>query len=493
MKTEDTIARFKDLTVMVVGDIILDVYLDGNSTRLSPEAPVPVVDVSQERYFMGGAANVAVNVRALGARVLFCSVLGRDSAGRRVIRRLNALGIDTQAVVCDPGRTTIVKERVMSAGQLLARFDKGSEDPLDKAAEQSLAGMLRTAYERCDAILIADYNKGVLTPGIIHEIGRLHAAKPAFMAVDSRRLGQFRELHPSVVKPNYREAVSLLGLPEVTDRIPQLRKHAGKLCRATGASLSVVTLDADGAAILSSGKMLCHRYPPPVVRPQVVGAGDTFISAMTLALVSNAKSKEALKIALAAASISVSKEDTACCSELELRSFFAHERKFIPSLTVLAEVCELYRRQGRRIVFTNGCFDILHSGHVSYLKKASRLGDVMIVGVNTDDSIRRLKGEDRPINPMADRIEVLGSLEVVHHIVSFGEAGDDTPVELIKVVRPDVFVKGGDYAEKVLPEARFVEQFGGRVELVPFLADHSTTGVIRRIRRAAAQAALRSS
>lgn len=488
MKTDSIINNFQGITVLVLGDTILDVYLDGTSTRLSPEAPVPVVDVQQERYFMGGAANVAVNLNALGARVTFCSVIGNDDGGRRVIQRLGSLGIRTDTIISAPERSTIVKERIMSASQLIARFDRGTENPLQHSTEELLIAQIRKAYPICDAMIIADYDKGILTSGIIESLAMLRGVTAPFLAIDSRRLGVFRKLHPSIVKPNYREAINLLALkPKVKDRVIQLKNKAQALQRATGSKLAVVTLDADGAIAFNTEKMVCHAYPPAVAHPHVIGAGDTFMSALTLALVCQANISEAITLSLAAASVSVSKENTACCSGLELRSFFVHQRKYVPSVDELREICNLYRRQGRKIVFTNGCFDILHSGHVNYLNEARKLGDVMIVGINNDDSIHRLKGAGRPINPIRDRIEVVGGLGAVDHITAFGRPDNDTPLELIEAIRPDIFVKGGDYAEKNLPEAPYVKKFGGQVHFIPFLPDHSTSGVIRRIQAAILQ------
>lgn len=483
-KIDHIVSRFSQPTVLVLGDIILDVYLNGSSTRISPEAPVPVINVSRQRCFIGGAANVAANLRSLGARVIFCSVCGKDAGAKRVVQKLDRMGISTENILLDAGRHTIIKERIMAHSQIVARFDRGSEDDIGPDTEAMLCAGLAAIYPHCDAVVIADYNKGILTEGVIETLQALRRKKPGFLAVDSKNLRRFRCLQPSVVKPNYEEAATLLGLPVTGGRarITQISGAAGRLAEITGAALNVVTLDTDGAIAFPREGDAYHCRAKRIAHPHVIGAGDTFISCLTLALISSAGVPEAVDLACAAACISVTKENTACCTGIELRSYFAHQRKTVDSLEDLAEICELYRKQGRRIVFTNGCFDILHSGHVNYLNRAGELGDVMIVGVNNDDSIRRLKGHNRPINPMNDRIEVLEALGVIDHIIPFGKPGDDTPVEVIKTVKPDVFVKGGDYTKDKLPEAEYVEKFGGEVRFLPLIPDHSTTNVIRRIR-----------
>jgi D-beta-D-heptose 7-phosphate kinase/D-beta-D-heptose 1-phosphate adenosyltransferase len=482
-KIDHIVSRFSQPVVLVLGDIILDVYLNGSSTRVSPEAPVPVINISKQRCFIGGAANVAANLRSLGARVIFCSVCGKDPGSKKVIRQLDKMGISTENVLLDPTRHTIIKERIMSQSQIVARFDRGSENDISPETEAMLAADLAAIYPHCDALVIADYNKGILTPGIIATLQSLRRKKPVFLSVDSKDLRKFRLLEPSVVKPNYEETARLLGLqPPGEDRLEWVRAHAGKLAPLTGAGLHVVTLDADGAIAFPRDGEPYHCPARPVAHPHVIGAGDTFMSALTLSLVCSAHVPEAVDLACAAACISVTKENTACCTDVELRSFFVHQRKTVDSLQDLQEICSLYRKQGRTIVFTNGCFDILHSGHVNYLNRAGKLGDVMIVGVNNDESIQRLKGHNRPINPMKDRIEVLEALEVIDHIIAFGAPDDDTPIEVIKTVKPDVFVKGGDYTKDKLPEAAYVENFGGEVRFLPLIPDHSTTNVIRRIR-----------
>jgi D-beta-D-heptose 7-phosphate kinase/D-beta-D-heptose 1-phosphate adenosyltransferase len=213
----------------------------------------------------------------------------------------------------------------------------------------------------------------------------------------------------------------------------------------------------------------------------VSGAGDTYLSAFVLTYISSGDVVVSTEVATAAATLAVKKESTAICSNAELKSFFNLQTKYIPDVQDLKELCDVYRSEGKRIVFTNGCFDILHSGHVTYLHCAKELGDVLIVGLNSDESIRRLKGESRPINPLPDRLQVLSALSSVDHIIAFGDETDDTPIPLIRTVKPDVFCKGGDYTKDQLPEAATVEESGGKIIFLTHIPDHSTTGIINRI------------
>jgi D-beta-D-heptose 7-phosphate kinase / D-beta-D-heptose 1-phosphate adenosyltransferase len=244
--------------------------------------------------------------------------------------------------------------------------------------------------------------------------------------------------------------------------------------------LSQLHLDTEGAIIFEEGRSPYRTYANPVPHSYAAGAGDTFVSALALALGAGAHTPAAAEIASAASSIVVCKEGTASCSSEELIEHFSTEEKFVNDAFQLTARIAYYRRNGLRVVFTNGCFDILHRGHISYLNKAKEFGDILIVGLNSDNGVRRLKGPDRPINSLEDRGQVLSALSCVDHIIPFDE---DTPAELIKVIEPDVFVKGGDYTRETLPEAPLVEKQGGEVVLLPYISDRSTTGIIEKIQK----------
>jgi D-beta-D-heptose 7-phosphate kinase / D-beta-D-heptose 1-phosphate adenosyltransferase len=478
------IERFRQPAVLVIGDIILDTYLKGTSSRLSPEAPVPVICIESRTDVTGGAANIAVNLCSLGARVSCLSVVGNDEDGSKALRMLQQLGVDCSAVVRDESRKTMVKTRVMAQSQILSRFDYGSETPIGKQAENQLIRFLLQEYKRFDIVLLGDYYRGILTDRLIEMIADLQRQNPKFLAVDSKDLVAFRMIRPTLVKPNYTEACRILNIPtQSTGRREQIFDKGRALYDRTEAEIIALTLDADGATIFEKGEYAYGSYAYPVPTPKVVGAGDTFISALSLALATGADIPVATELATAASSIAVRKDSTAACTQVELSTFFSRQEKLIGHPMELKKLCELYKAQGRKIVFTNGCFDILHSGHISLLNRSKELGEVLIVGVNSDDSIRRLKGNDRPINSLSDRIEVLCGLSSIDHVIPFGGDGLDTPLELIRAAQPDIYAKGGEYSRDTLPETSVIDETGGKIVFIPLVPEHSTSLIINKIHR----------
>lgn len=468
--------------ILVIGDLLLDIYLKGSSTRLCPEAPVPVVDVQERTVLPGGAANTASNLKALGASIVFCTVIGTDQEGDEAIFLLQKSGIGHTCIVRDASRTTITKSRVVSGAQVITRIDQGTETPVSQLTANRIGAHIEREYHDCDAIIISDYDKGVITAGLIDKLVELQKRHRKFIAVDSKRLSFFARLRPSYVKPNYNEAIKLLALPrKANERPAQLAEHADALYEALNAPLITVTLDSEGSVVIEDGKMVKVLPPPAVINPHVSGAGDTYLSAFVLSYLGSRSSKTSAIIATAAASIAIRKECTSTCSQLELKSYFNVHTKYVADLNDLRELCNGYHQAGKKIVFTNGCFDILHSGHVTYLHRAKELGDVLIVGLNTDDSIKRIKGKNRPINGLADRLKVLAGLSSVDHVIPFGDETEDTPVSLIREVRPHIFAKGGDYTKEKLPEADTVLACGGEIVFLDHVPDRSTTLIINKI------------
>lgn len=483
----DALDRFADLSVVVLGDALLDGYLEGSAQRLCREAPVPVVRIGRRVEVPGGAANTAVNLAALGARVRLVSAVGRDREGARLRTALEAGGVDTDGLLARDDRRTVALNRVIAGDQLLVRYDDGSSEPLSPEAERVVAERLDAALADADAVVLSDYGHGVVTPELVEVLAEHPSRSSAVLVVDSRHPAAYRRLRPTAVKPNWSEAVQLLGAGEldgVSERADGIAEQGERILELTGAQIAAVTLDCEGAIVFE------RRHPPHRTYAQVpqgsraTGAGDTFVAALTLALAAGASTPAAAELASAAAAIVVGKDRTATCTVPELRAQLMGRAKYLPDPAVLAERMDLYRRQGRRILFTNGCFDILHRGHITYLNRAKTLGDVLVVAVNDDGSVRRLKGPTRPINALEDRAQVLAALSCVDHIVPFS---GDSPVEALRTVRPDVYVKGGDYSYDSLPEAALVEELGGSVRILPFMEDRSTTGLIDRIRAEAAQ------
>lgn len=477
------INAFSSQKLLVIGDAMLDSYLDGTSERLSREAPVPVVTINQCIYVPGGAANTAVNVHSLGAQVAFLSVVGGDDEGDKLLQALQKSGVPIEHVLRVPGRLTLSKQRVLAGSQMLVRFDQGSTMPLDSETETRMIERLEKLFSECDALLISDYNYGVITPRLIAVLRELQRRTPRLIVVDSKHPQDYRDLHVTAIKPNYEETVSLLQLEKLQDdeeRIRQIQQQGRRILDLGRTQIAAITLDRAGALVFHRDDERPYRtYANPQPNSQAAGAGDTFVSILAASLAAGAHMEEAAELASAGAAIVVSKNGTAVCFAEELKDYFLGHEKFVTDMFQLTLKLSLYRRMGRKIVFTNGCFDILHRGHITYLNRAKSMGDVLIVGINSDDSVRRLKGSERPINTLEDRALVLAALSSIDHIIPFE---NDTPHELIRIIRPDIFVKGGDYTLETLPEADLVTQLGGKVHLLPYLENRSTSSVIEKIR-----------
>ncbi|MDQ4081650.1 MAG: D-glycero-beta-D-manno-heptose 1-phosphate adenylyltransferase [Actinomycetota bacterium] len=486
----ELVESFSGLSVAVVGDAMLDRYVEGETARLSAEAPVPVVSLVARRELPGGAANTAANLRALGARVSVVSLLGDDEDGAALVRALAERGVVTEGLVSEPGRRTLVKSRVVASGQMVLRLDEGSTRRARPDVEDALVARLGEAFAASDALVVSDYGYGVLTDRLIAALAGLQAESPRVLVVDSKNLAAYRAAGVTAVKPNYAQALALLGSlagdDDAARRTETIAASGERILDVTGAEVVAVTLDSEGALVLERGRPAYRTYARPNPDSRAMGAGDTFAAALALALAAGAHTPAAAEIASAAAAIVVAKQGTAACAADELLESVLGESKYVTERARLESVLRLHREQGRRIVFTNGCFDILHRGHITYLSRAKALGDVLVVGLNSDASVGRLKGPGRPINTLEDRAQVLAALSAVDHIVPFDE---DTPVELVKAVRPDVFAKGGDYTRAMLPEAPVVEAHGGTVHLLQYVEDRSTTGIIERIRKAEAVSA----
>lgn len=438
----DLIHSFTDLNVVIIGEAMLDSYLQGSSDRLCREAPVPVVAVSDRQDIPGGAANTAVNVRSLGGKPQFLSVVGNDAEWLLLQQALEKRGVSTAHIIAHPARRTFVKHRVIAASQMLVRFDQGSTEQIDTETEQLLIDRLSQLFPISDAIIVSDYGYGILTPRIIETLTALQAALPHILVVDSRDLTAYRQVGVTAVKPNYTEVVQLLNIPKLEGsnvRAEQIISQQERLLEITGTQIAAVTLDTEGALFFQQDNPPYRTYAQPKPDSRAAGAGDTFISALTLALTANAVIPAAAELAAAAAAIAVAKEGTSACSANELQGYFSAEDRYVNHLSDLVACVAFYRQQGQRIVFTNGCFDILHRGHITYLNQAKALGDILIVGVNSDDSVRRLKGSERPINALDDRIQVLTALSCIDYMIAFD---DDTPIPIVQAICPDVYVKG---------------------------------------------------
>ena len=497
----DTIVA-REPVVVVVGDVILDRWTVGAAERVSREAPAPVVRVTETIAVPGGAANTAVNARALGADVRMVALIGDDESGRVLRDRLEAAGVDTRWLVAVAGATTTSKDRIVGGDRVVVRVDDLAGPP--SAADTALLAEATTAAVQgripgtpdtiaaadgaaaADAVVVCDYDLGVDATAIVPVLER---DRPTTVVVDAHDLGRWRALQPDLVTPNAGEAAALLGrdLGQGAGRAETVVAARQEVLTVTGARNAVVTLDRNGTVLLEDTAAPAtdvHRTrATPASEQQASGAGDTFCAAASVALAVGTPVREAVSFAQAAADVVVREAGTSVCTADALVASVSAPAETVVDHDQLADAVEEARRAGRRIVFTNGCFDVVHRGHTTYLRQASELGDLLVVALNDDDSVRRLKGPERPINTAEDRAGVLAALACVDLVTVFAT---DTPIPLIERIRPDVYVKGGDYSPEMLSETEVVRAHGGEVVMVDYVAEHSTSAVVRRIRETAA-------
>ena len=476
----DIVDRFGHLRVLVIGEAILDGYLQGQSARLCREDPAPVVAIAQTQNVPGGAANTAANAAVLGAQVHFLSVTGCDRASQTLKTVLQQRGVKTASLIADPTRTTLAKRRVLSGDRLLVRFDEGSTHPIAGNTLNRFIEQLKHHFPLSDAIIISDYAYGIITPQILSVLQQLQTQHPRVLVADAKQLETYASVGLTAVKPNYDETRKLLNLPAKSgqQRLEQIFQHGPKVLKKAGAQMAAITLDTDGTLTFLQQNSPIRTYAKPAPNSHAVGAGDTYVAVLALALAAGANPSRASTLAATATAITTTEPGTTCCEPTALKRKLARAQKRIANSTELAATVRQHRTLNQRIVFTNGCFDILHSGHVTCLEQARSLGDILIVGVNSDESIRQLKGETRPVNCLADRMTVLAALGCVSYVVPFG---DLSPRELIRQIRPDIYTKGGDYSRQTLPETPLIEELGGEVIILPYLNNRSTTQLIEKI------------
>jgi D-beta-D-heptose 7-phosphate kinase/D-beta-D-heptose 1-phosphate adenosyltransferase len=483
LTTIDVVRGFQGLRALVVGDAMLDSYLEGGATRLCKEGPVPVVVKTGEHRAPGGAANVAVNLRALGAEVVFVGLAGRDRAAEELRAALRERQIDDRWLIEDSGCTTISKTRILADDHYVVRLDEGETRTCSATGRRQMLRAIEEAFPRCDLVVVPDYDYGAASDEVIACIRRLRAKRQIVYAVDAKDVRRFATAGATVITPNIAEAcaategTSPTGMPSAD---PARAKQVGRrLLELVDAEYVAITLAHDGVMLVERAGGAVHLSARPVRHAGDVGAGDTFTAAMALALSSGASVTQAAGIGIDAAGIAVTQRGTSAVRQQDLlRRVSLDDAAPSTSLSTLAAILDVDRFEGKTIVFTNGVFDILHAGHVQILQRAKRLGDVLVVGVNSDESVRRLKGQARPINHERDRLALVAALDPVDHAILFAE---DNPAELIRGLRPQVHVKGGDYTAEDLPEIEAVRQVGARVEILSLVEGRSTTNVIQKI------------
>jgi D-beta-D-heptose 7-phosphate kinase/D-beta-D-heptose 1-phosphate adenosyltransferase len=472
-------------TVLCVGDLMLDEFVYGEVSRISPEAPAPVIAVQRSETNIGGAGNVARNIASLGGRCIFAGLIGNDEAGAKLEAELaQHEGIES-VLVADPARPTTRKVRFVSEhfSTHMLRADWEHAAPASADIEQKLIDAIVPQLQRADIVLLSDYAKGVLTARVIRNVidAARKAGKRVIVDPKSPNLAIYRGA--TLLTPNRKEfAEATRSRADSDQSIADAARDAMILadCEAI-----LVTQSEDGMTLVPRTGEAVHVPAHPVKVRDVSGAGDTVAAALALALAADADWETALRIASAAAAVAVSKKGTASVTAHELRrkilphAYLAAEEKIVGPGGDLDVHLREWRKQGLRIGFTNGCFDILHPGHVKVLTAARGACDRLIVGLNSDASVRRLKGEGRPVQNEEARAEVLAALEAVDLVAIFEE---DTPLKLITRIKPSVLVKGGDYTREGVVGHEIVEAHGGEVMLVDLLDGHSTTSLVKRAR-----------
>lgn len=477
---ETLFAHCAEIRCLVIGDLMLDEYLWGRAERISPEAPVQIVDVLREELRLGGAGNVVHNLAALGAQVSVCSVVGDDQNGRELLEQFTHQQIDIQSVFQDPDRRTSRKTRVIAANQQIVRIDRESRDVLPAVVEQQLTDWIFAHAGEYNVIVLSDYNKGVLTPAVIAAVISVADATGIPVLVDPKGTDYSRYAGATLLTPNRKEAEAASGVT-ITD-LATLAEAAGVIMNATGLQYLLITRSEEGMSLFAKGGDIVHI--PTVAREvfDVSGAGDTVLAAVALGIASGFSMAESARLANVAAGIAVGKLGTSIVTPQEIIDAVSHAHKDshakIKSLDALYPLIEAEKKRGKRVVFTNGCFDLLHAGHVKYLQKARNLGDLLVLGLNSDASVRRLKGPRRPLIDQDERSHLLAALDCVDYVTIFEE---DTPLELIAVLKPFILAKGGDYSLDGVVGREIVESYGGRVELITFVDGKSTTHIIEKI------------
>ena len=490
----ELVQRLGHPRVLVVGDVMLDRYVWGNAERISQEAPVVLLRADKREERLGGASSVATLLQALGANTGLVGLVGNDADGVRVRQILSQLGIDASGVVTDPHRPTTVKERYIGRAQArhpqqMIRVDYENREPVTGTAERDLAAAVAEQIRTADIVLVSDYDKGVCTPGLLASVIARAAGRGTRVIADPTRGGDYAKYRGcSAVTPNRLEAGLATG--RTISTTDDALRSATELRDRLELEAGIVTLDKDGMALAHADGRTAILPTRPRQVYDITGAGDMVMAALGLALAAGADYEPAIRLANVAGGLEVERIGVATVTRDEILADLLHapfrtgaapaagKVLWLPEL--LAEVGRR-RQAGERVAFTNGCFDVLHAGHVQYLGEARRQADCLVVGLNSDGSVRQLKGPTRPLNPAEARATVLAGLQDVDYVTIFADA---TPLALIQAIRPDVLVKGADYRKTEVVGAEVVEGYGGRVHLAGVRPGFSTTGLIDRMRAA---------
>ena len=461
--------------ILVIGDLMIDHYLWGKCERISPEAPVQIVNIDKESSVLGGAGNVINNLRALGSRVDVLSVVGDDYVANELKALLENIKVQSNMLIIEQNRKTSKKSRLIASQQQVLRYDNESIEDISSASEKEIINKLSANISNYDVVILSDYGKGVLTTKLTQEIISISNKNKVKVFVDPKGKDYSKYKGAYTLTPNKKEAIEASNI--LINDNESLEKAIKKLKEECELEVSLITLSESGIAIFDDNL----RIKPTVAREvyDVTGAGDTVIASIAFAIANHMKIDDAIQFANLAAGVVVGKIGSATASLDEIYEYESslnrsNSSSHIKSFEEIEILAKKLHDKGKKIIFTNGCFDILHAGHVKYLEEAKSYGDVLILGLNADSSVRKLKGPTRPINNQDDRAYILASLESVDYVVIFEE---ETPYELIKLIQPHVLVKGGDYEGKEIVGQDIAQE----LRLVQFVDGKSTSKIIQRI------------
>lgn len=467
----------KTKNILVIGDIMLDTYYSGDVSRISPEAPVPVFRKTGERSVLGGAANVVANLIAAGQNVSVIAMVGNDGRGKKLKAILESQGIDTSLIISLERQTTEKIRLLADNNQQVIRIDVEDTERLNEQDGKKILSKLKTRIEEFNLILLSDYLKGLLTYEFTQGVLQLAKKKGIPVIVDVKDSNTDKYRHACLIKPNLKELRNLTGMRVLSDQeVIKASEYLRKLCNC---EYVLTTCGARGMVLIGDGE---PYFIDSVVQEvfDVTGAGDTTIAYLAACMVSGFTIREAVDISNYAAGIQVLKTGTSPVYWREVREHLLHQREGCVHKLLSGKAIDDFRKNNidKKIVFTNGCFDIMHVGHIRYLQEASKLGDILIVALNSDDSVKKLKGSARPVNSESERAEMMCALGCVDYVVIFKE---DTPLRLIEAIQPDILVKGGDYSNEYVIGSKEVEERGGKLVLIPFVEGKSTTNIIKKI------------
>ncbi len=476
------VSSFNQTHLLVIGDLMIDEYVWGEVDRISPEAPVQVVAVQSQEYTLGGSGNVINNLITLGARVTVLGVVGKDNDGKLLIDQLNAIGADTVGVIQEKGRYTTKKTRIIAEHQQVLRVDRETRKEISAQTLNRIIKYANKVIPTVDVILVSDYGKGLVNRPMIKSLVQIAKAHSKSLIVDPKGLDFTKYAGVNLLTPNKKEASLASGrVISDTKTLAEVGRH---LLDKSGIKKLLITCGKDGMVLFEKDRKPFKIHTRAREVYDVSGAGDTVLAVIGLAVAAGHPFKEAVSLANTAAGIVVGKVGTAAVTQKELLAALeltdSNTNPKHLTLQELSELCRKLQKRGKRIVLTNGCFDLLHVGHIKLFSDSKNLGDVMIVALDDDDSVRRLKGSDRPVIGAAERVRILSALDSVDYVVVFNTSDLDKVVESI---RPDILTKGSNYASETVLGREIVEGYGGRVELIPVTAGISSTQIINAIKK----------